>query len=62
MKEQQLPSGQRQEWVSQTEELRLLKAELKRVTEERDILKRPPRTLPSRPHARALTAVCVAMG
>lgn len=40
MKEQQLPSGQRQEQLSQTEELRRLKAELKRVTEERDILKK----------------------
>ena len=39
MKEQQLPPGQRQEQVSQTEELRRLKAELKRVTEERDILR-----------------------
>lgn len=40
MKEQQLPPGHRQEQVSQTEELRRLKAELKRVTEERDILKK----------------------
>ena len=40
MKEQQLPPGQRQEQLSQTEELRRLKAELKRVTEERDILKK----------------------
>ncbi len=40
MKEQQMPLGQRQEQLSQTEELRRLKAELKRVTEERDILKK----------------------
>ena len=40
IKEQQLPPGQRQEQLSQTEELRRLKAELKRVTEERDILKK----------------------
>ena len=40
---------QRQAQSSQAEELRRLKAELRRVTEERDILKRPPRTLPSNP-------------
>ncbi|MGV0986648.1 MAG: IS3 family transposase [Limnohabitans sp.] len=40
MKEQQMPPGQRQEQLTQTEELRRLKAELKRVTEERDILKK----------------------
>jgi len=40
VKEQQLPPGQRQEQLSQTEELRRLKAELKRVTEERAILKK----------------------
>ena len=40
MKDQQLPPGQRQERLSQNEELRRLKAELKRVTEERDILKK----------------------
>lgn len=40
IKQQQLPPGQRQERLSQTEELRRLKAELKRVTEERDILKK----------------------
>ena len=33
MKEQQLSPSQRQEQLSQTEELRRLKAELKRVTE-----------------------------
>ena len=40
IKEQQAPAGQRREQLSQTEELRRLKAELKRVTEERDILKK----------------------
>ena len=34
---------------SMQEELNRLKAELRRTTEERDILKRPPRTLPSSP-------------
>ena len=33
MKEQQLPPGHRQEQLSQTEELRRLRAELKRVTD-----------------------------
>ena len=37
---QEMPAGQRQEQVSQAEELRRLRAELKRVTEERDILKK----------------------
>jgi transposase len=32
----------------QEAEVRSLRAELKRVTDERDILKRPPRTLPRR--------------
>ena len=40
IKQQQMPVGQRQEQLSQSEELRRLKAELKRVTEERDILKK----------------------
>jgi transposase len=40
IKEQQLPPGQHKEQLSQTEELRRLKAELKRVSEERDILKK----------------------
>ena len=35
-----VPAPERQEQISQTEELRRLKAELKRVTEERDILKK----------------------
>ena len=34
-----VPESERQVQVSQTEELRRLKAELRRVTEERDILK-----------------------
>src|SRR5690606_6295153 len=37
---------QRAQEDNQQAELRRLRAELKRVTEERDILKRPPRTLP----------------
>lgn len=44
-----VPAPERQMQTSQTEELRRLKAELKRVTEERDILKKPPRTLPGSP-------------
>ncbi len=40
IKEQQLPCGQHKEQFPQTEELRRLKAELKRVSEERDILKK----------------------
>ena len=35
-----MPPGQHKEQLSQAEELRRLKAELKRVTEERDILKK----------------------
>ena len=35
-----MPPGERQAQLSQTDELRRLKAELKRVTEERDILKK----------------------
>lgn len=34
------PPGERQAQLSQTDELRRLKSELKRVTEERDILKK----------------------
>ena len=34
---------------AEKEEVQRLRRELKRVTEERDILKRPPRTLPSSP-------------
>lgn len=40
------PQEQRVEEDDQSAEVRRLRAELKRVTEERDILKRPPRTLP----------------
>lgn len=40
------PQQERQQDDDQHAELRRLRAELKRVTEERDILKRPPRTLP----------------
>ena len=40
IKQRQMSPGQRQEQLSQSEELRRLKAELKRVTEERDILKK----------------------
>ena len=41
------PDAQQQHDSSQQAEIRRLKAELRRVTDERDILKRPPRTLPS---------------
>lgn len=40
IKAQCTPAGDRQAQVSQADELRRLKAELKRVTEERDILKK----------------------
>lgn len=40
------PLEERQQDDDQHAELRRLRAELKRVTEERDILKRPLRTLP----------------
>lgn len=40
IKAQRTPAGDRQVQVSQADELRRLKAELKRVTEERDILKK----------------------
>lgn len=40
MKLQQTPPAQRLEQVSQSEELRRIKAELKQVTKERDILKK----------------------
>src|SRR5690606_25788038 len=48
--------------ADQADELRRLKSELRRVTEERDILKKPRRTLPSSPgevrlHARPRTGV-----
>jgi transposase len=44
-----VPEEQRQVVDSQAEELRRLKAELKRITEKRDILKRPRCTLLRRP-------------
>ena len=37
---QQIPAAQRLEQSNQSQEMRRLKAELKRVTEERDILKK----------------------
>ena len=40
IKARRTPPGERQAQLSQTEELRRLKAELKRVTEERDTLKK----------------------
>ncbi len=40
IKWQQIPAAQRLEQANQSEEMRRLKAELKRVTEERDILKK----------------------
>ena len=40
IKHRRQPAADRQAQVSQTEEARRLKAELKRVTEERDILKK----------------------
>mgnify|MGYP003461796566 FL=1 len=40
IKLEQIPAMHRQELVSQSEEMRRLKAELKRVTEERDIAKK----------------------
>jgi len=40
IKRYSLPEAERQEQVGQAAEIRRLKAELKRVTEERDILKK----------------------
>lgn len=40
VKTHRAPPGERQMQLSQTDELRRLKTELKRVTEERDILKK----------------------
>ena len=40
IKARRTPPGERQVQLSQADELRRLKAELKRVTEERDILKK----------------------
>lgn len=44
VRQQQIPAAQRARQVGQSEELRRLKVELKRVTEERDILKKRRRT------------------
>lgn len=46
IKRYSLPAVERIAAQDQQAEIRQLKAELKRVTEERDILKKPPRTLP----------------
>ena len=40
IKERRLPAAERQAQVIQSEEVRRLRAELRRVTEERDILKK----------------------
>lgn len=40
MRQQQIPATQRAQQASQSEELRRLKAELRRVTQERDIQKK----------------------
>ena len=40
LRERQMPLAARTQQLSQSDELRRLKAELKRVTEERDILKK----------------------
>lgn len=40
LKEQRQPEGERAQQQDQSDEIRRLKAELKRVTEERDILKK----------------------
>lgn len=44
-----VPEVERSEMQGQAAEIRRLKAELKRVSEERDILKKPQRTLPKSP-------------
>ncbi len=44
-----VPEDERKAVDAQSDEMRRLKAELKRVTEERDILKKPRCTLPRRP-------------
>lgn len=49
IKAKQMSPDQRQAQGSQADEMRRLKAELKRVTEERTSQKRPQRTLPSSP-------------
>ena len=49
IKKRWVPAAERQTQATQSEEVRQLKAELRRVTEERDIPRRPLRTLPSSP-------------
>ena len=49
VRQQQVPAAQRSQQLSQSEELRRLKTELKRVTEERDILKNGHRTCRTAP-------------
>ncbi len=49
IKRYSLPEANRIEQQGQTAEIQRLKMELKRITEERDILKRPQRTLPRSP-------------
>ncbi len=44
-----VPPEQRKEQDDQAAKIRKLEAELRRVTEERDILKRPRRTSPKHP-------------
>jgi transposase len=43
------PTAERQAQLSRTDEMPRLKAELRRVTEEREIQKKPPRILPGSP-------------
>lgn len=49
LKRYSVPETERSELQGQAADIRRLKAELKRVSEERDILKRPQRTLPKGP-------------
>ena len=66
VRQQQIPAAQRVQQVSQSKDLRRLKAELKRVTEERDILKKAAahfarqfdRSTPLLPGIRRSTASC----
>ncbi|GAA5083858.1 hypothetical protein GCM10023337_00890 [Paenalcaligenes hermetiae] len=43
------PTEQRKQESAEAAELKRLRTEVKRLTEERDILKKPPRTLPRSP-------------
>ena len=49
IKDRRVEPAVRLEAQEQSAEIRRLRNELKRVTEERDILKKPPRTLPRCP-------------